>query len=65
MCQALIGKVIKTGRERITVECNGKTRELRSQLVEVSEGDYVLFSLDIALDKVDKEEADAILGEME
>jgi hydrogenase maturation factor len=65
VCQALVGKVVKAGGEKITVECNGKTRELRSNLVNVKEGDNVLFSLDIAIEKIDEEEAKIIRGEME
>jgi hydrogenase maturation factor len=61
MCQAPIGKVIDTKKGAITVEYKGRSRELRSKLPDVKKGDYVLFSLDIAIDKVDKEEAEMIL----
>jgi len=64
MCQALVGKVVKAGVEKITVECNGKIRELRSKLVDVKEGDNVLFSTDIAIEKIDAEEAGIIRGEI-
>ena len=58
MCQAPVGKVTKVGKGVITVDCKGKVRELRSKLADVKAGDYVMFSLDIAIDKVDKEEAE-------
>jgi len=64
MCQAPVGKVIRVNRNTITVEYKGKTRELKSKLVSAKEGDYVLFSLDIAIEKIDKEEATTILGDM-
>jgi hydrogenase maturation factor len=67
MCQAPVGKVIDidNSKDRITVEYNGKKRELRSKLVDVKKGEYVLFSLDIAIEKIDKEEAMMILGGMQ
>lgn len=65
MCQASVGKVVKVGGDRITIECNGKRRELRSQLVSVKEGDNVLFSTDFAIEKIDEEEARIIRGEIE
>lgn len=65
MCQATVGKVIGIGKGRITVECNGKTRELDAKLVQVKKGDYVLFSADIAIERVEKDEADEIMGRVE
>ena len=63
MCRAPIGKVVRTGSGTLTVECkDGKAKELRSRLADVKEGDYVLFSSGIAIDKVDKEEAEFITG---
>ena len=49
---------------RITIEYNGKRRVLLSKFLDVKKGEYVLFSLDIAIDKVDKEEAEMILTGM-
>jgi hydrogenase maturation factor len=62
MCQAPIGKVISVGNDTITVEHKGKHKQLKSKFVKLKEGDYVLFSGDIAIDKVDKEEAEMIAG---
>lgn len=65
MCQAPVGKVVKVSAGSLTVEYNGKTRELRSRLADIAPGDYVLFSVDIAIDRIDKEEAEAILQGMQ
>jgi len=62
MCQAPVGRVVKINNDKLTVEFNGKLRELNSKLVDVKEGDYVLFSVNIAIEKVDPEEAKIILG---
>ena len=64
MCQAPIGKVVKVNGDQVTVDCNGKTRVLNSKLLKLSVGDYVQFSLDIAIDRIDEEEAKMILGEL-
>lgn len=64
MCQAPVGKVIKVNNTTIIIEHKGKTRELESKLVNVKEGEYVMFSLNIAIDKIDEEEAKMILGEL-
>ena len=65
MCQAPVGKVVSTENGRLLVEYKGKQRALRSKLKDIAVGDYVTFSLDIAIDKMDKEEAEAVLKEME
>jgi hydrogenase maturation factor len=57
MCQAPIGKVVDVKEDKIIVMYKGKTRKLRSKLRDVKIGDHVMFSLDIAIDKVDEEEA--------
>lgn len=62
MCQAPIGKVTGVSEGKLIVECKGKKLELKSKLAGVKNGDYVLFSSGIAMDKVDKEEAEMILG---
>ena len=65
MCQAPVGKVLSVDGRKLIVEYNGKRKELGTKLPEIKTGDYVLFSLGIAIDKVDKEEAEFILGELE
>jgi hydrogenase assembly chaperone HypC/HupF len=64
MCQAAVGKVVKVDGKAITIEFNGKTRVLDSSLVEAEVGDYVQFSMGLAIDKIDEEEAKMILGSM-
>jgi hydrogenase maturation factor len=64
MCQAPVGKVVKVGENSITVEYKGKRRKLRSRLPDVKEGEYVTFSLDIAIDRIDEDEALIIIGGM-
>ena len=62
MCQAPVGKVIKVGKGTVTVSYKKGTKELDSKLVELKKGDYVMFSLDIAIEKIDEEEAKMMLG---
>ena len=62
MCQAPVGKVITIGKDKLVVDYRGKKRELRSKLTNVSKGDYVLFSVNLAIEKIDDEEAMEIMG---
>lgn len=67
MCQVQVGKVVEVNRSTgtVSVEHNGKTEVLNAKLVETVEGDYVTFSKGMAIEKIDKEEADMILGNIE
>ena len=58
MCQIAVGKVLSVGNGRVLVRYKDGVRELNSKLVDLEEGDYALFSSDIALEKVDEEEAE-------
>jgi hydrogenase maturation factor len=64
MCQSPVGKVVLVGKDKIKVEHKGQIKELDSRLVKVKKGDYVLFSANMAIDKVDEEEAKMILGQI-
>ncbi|MDE1865045.1 MAG: HypC/HybG/HupF family hydrogenase formation chaperone [Candidatus Micrarchaeota archaeon] len=64
MCQAPVGKVLEVRGDRLVVDVKGKRRELRSRLPGIGVGDYVSFSLDIAIDRIEKEEAEAVLEGM-
>lgn len=64
MCQAPVGKIVKIDKNKITVECKGELKDLDSKLVDVKEGDYVLFSTNIAIEKLDKEEAKTMVGDL-
>lgn len=63
MCQAPIGKVTKVSEGKLVVDYKGKEMELKSKLQNVKKGDYILFSYNIAIDTVDKEEAEMILDD--
>jgi hydrogenase maturation factor len=63
MCQAPVGKVVDVARGELTVDYKGTKRKLRSRLDGIEKGDYVAFSTGIAIDKVEPEEAKAMLGE--
>ena len=62
MCQAPIGKVVEASGASVSVEYKGRKIKLNSRLADLKEGDYVLFSGDIAIDRIDREEAEAVLG---
>jgi hydrogenase maturation factor len=62
MCQATVGKVMGVGKGSIAVDYNGKKIELDSKLVKVEKGDYVLFSGKIAIEKVEKDDAEEMMG---
>ena len=56
MCQAPVGKVLSVDGGKLKVKYKGKTLSLDSRIPDVHVGDYVMFSLNIAVDKVDKED---------
>lgn len=60
-----MGKVISFGDGTVTVECKGTKVNLRPAVSGLKEGDYVVFSGGMAVDKLEKEEAESILGETE
>lgn len=62
MCQAPLGKVIAATGGSATVECKGKTLVLDSRLVKLEKGDYVFFSGNIAMERVEKADAEMLLG---
>ncbi len=65
MCQVLVGRVTEVRGTSITVEREGRLEELNAKLVTVGDGDYVTFSKGMAIEKIDKEEADMLLGNFE
>ncbi len=56
MCQAPVGKVLSVDGGKLIVKYRGKNLGLNSRIPDVKVGDYVMFSLDMAIDKVDKED---------
>jgi hydrogenase maturation factor len=65
VCRAFVGKVVKIEKDKLTLDYNGQKTEVRSNLQDIKIGDNVMFSLDIAMEKVDEEEAKIIRGELE
>ena len=53
MCITTPGKIRKINGNIAIVEINGKTSEVRIDLVEVKEGDYVYCSSGMAIEKAD------------
>ena len=56
MCLAIPMKIIKKNGETGVAEKNGVKREIFLDLVDVSEGDYVLLHAGIAIGKIEEEE---------
>ena len=67
MCQAMVGRVVKVNKTAgtVSVKYGGKTEVLNAKLVDAQEGDYITFLKGMAIEKIDKEEADMILGNLE
>jgi hydrogenase assembly chaperone HypC/HupF len=62
MCQAILGKIIQLKGKEAIVEIKGTKRKINTELVDVKKGDYVLCSLNIAIEKVEPEEAKQMIG---
>jgi hydrogenase maturation factor len=60
MCQVTVGKVLSVGAGKVRVRYKGEIHELNSKLVALKEGDYTLFSSGIAIEKMDREEAEQL-----
>ena len=61
MCITAIGKILKVDNKTAIVQLKKSTREVRTDLVDVSTGDYVYVSGKLAIEKIDNEEAEEIL----
>jgi hydrogenase maturation factor len=46
------------------VDYNGRKMKLKAAVPDLKPGEYVMFSAGIALDRIEREEALAILGEL-
>jgi hydrogenase maturation factor len=57
MCQANLARIIELVDGGAIAEVKGKRRKILTDLVDVGPGDYVLCSLDLAIERVDPEEA--------
>jgi len=61
MCQATIGKVISVEGGMARVSYRKEVLELDAKLLpNLQEGEYVLFSSGIAIDRIDREEAEML-----
>ena len=65
MCLTPVGKVVSVDKKGLVVDHKGKLRQLRSKLTNVKVGGYVEFSMDIAIDKIDPDEAEQIAGALD
>ena len=61
MCLTIVGKVTMAKGKKGTVEVEGIKREMDLSMVKVKKGDYVSCALNIAVEKIDSEEAGEIL----
>jgi hydrogenase assembly chaperone HypC/HupF len=61
MCITAIGKIIRLDKNKALVQLKKSTREVRTDLLDVKEGDYIYVSGKLAVEKVEKEEAEKIL----
>jgi hydrogenase maturation factor len=65
MCITTIGKVIKIDNNKAVVQLKKSTREIRVDLLDVKEGDYVYVSGNLGVEKIEKKEAEQILNDRE
>jgi hydrogenase assembly chaperone HypC/HupF len=61
MCITTIGKIISVDGNKAVVQLKHSRREVRTDLVKVKKGDYVYVSANLAIEKIDKKEAEKIL----
>ncbi len=62
MCITIIGRVLKASGKTGVVEVEGTKRNMNLSLVDVKPGDFVSCALDLAVEKLDAQEAMAIIG---
>ncbi|BDF58006.1 hypothetical protein CE91St36_08230 [Christensenellaceae bacterium] len=60
MCVAASGRVVSTGQTTATVDFNGNLIEVRSGLVQIQPGDYVLVHAGFILQKINRGEHDSL-----
>jgi len=62
MCLAVPMKVIKVEGEEASVECGGIKRKVNIQFLDnIKKGDYVIIHAGVAIEKIDKKEAEETL----
>jgi len=60
MCITTIGKILKIEKNRALVQLKKSKREVRTDLLDVKEGDYIYVSGNLGIEKVDKEDAEKL-----
>jgi hydrogenase assembly chaperone HypC/HupF len=65
MCITTIGKVLELDKNTALVQLRKSTRKVRTDLVDVKKGDYIYVSGNLAIEKIEKEEAEQILNSRE
>ena len=63
MCITTIGKIIKVEKNKALVQLKKSRREIRIDFVDAKKGDYIYVSGDLAIEKIDKKDAEKILIE--
>lgn len=65
MCITTIGKILRVKNKTAIVQLKKSTREVRIDLVDAKEGDYIYLSGNLAIEKIEKGEAEQILRDKE
>ncbi|MBI2597876.1 MAG: HypC/HybG/HupF family hydrogenase formation chaperone [Candidatus Diapherotrites archaeon] len=62
MCIAIVGKLVKVNGKTGVAKVDGKSRQIDMSLVDAKRGDFVSLALNLAVEKLEKKEALAILN---
>ncbi|MEK6942259.1 MAG: HypC/HybG/HupF family hydrogenase formation chaperone [archaeon] len=62
MCVTIVGKVLEVNGKKGIVEVDGKQREMDFSLAKIKRGDFVSCALNLAVEKIENEEAISILN---
>jgi hydrogenase assembly chaperone HypC/HupF len=65
MCITAVGKILKLDENTAIVQLKRSKRKVRTDLVKVKEGDYIYVSGNLAIEKIDRKEAEQILNSRE
>jgi len=65
MCIMAVGKILELDENVAIVQLKKSKRKVRTDLVKVKEGDYIYVSGNLAVEKIEKKEAEQILNSRE
>ena len=65
MCITAVGKILELDENVALVQLKKSKRKVRTDLVSVKEGDYIYVSGNLAVEKIEKKEAEQILNSRE